>query len=133
MRRVFADTHYYLALVNSDDDRHMSAVEFSESFDGAFVTTNWVLTELADALSEPPNRSLFLEMIEDLRVDPAVEVVPFSEELFRQGIDLYRERPDKSWSLTDCVSFVVMQKQGVPEALTRDHHFEQAGFIVLLK
>ncbi|MBI4581577.1 MAG: type II toxin-antitoxin system VapC family toxin [Planctomycetes bacterium] len=72
-------------------------------------------------------------MIDDLSADSAVEIVPFSEELFRAGIELYRDRPDKSWSLTDCLSFVVMQRQVLVEALTRDHHFEQAGFTVLLK
>jgi predicted nucleic acid-binding protein len=42
-------------------------------------------------------------------------------------------RPDKWWSLTDCISFIVMQQEGLTEALTTDHHFEQAGFKILLK
>jgi predicted nucleic acid-binding protein len=49
------------------------------------------------------------------------------------GVDLYRRRPDKAWSLTDCISFVVMQREGITEALTGDQHFEQAGFVALLK
>jgi len=60
-------------------------------------------------------------------------VVPASTELVKAGLDHYRRRPDKDWSLTDCISFVVMQREGITEALTADHHFEQAGFVALLK
>jgi len=59
-------------------------------------------------------------------------VVPLSEALFRQSFDLYRQRLDKEWGLTDCISFVVMQERGITEALTADHHFRQAGFLALL-
>jgi hypothetical protein len=58
--------------------------------------------------------------------------VPASEEVFERGLGLYRSRPDKEWSLTDCISFVVMQEQGIGEALTADRHFTQAGFVALL-
>ena len=46
-----------------------------------------------------------------------------------EGLGLYESRPDKEWSLTDCISFVVMKKEGIVEALTEDRHFEQAGFV----
>jgi hypothetical protein len=68
-----------------------------------------------------------------LRADPRVVVVPSSRDLFDRAMGLYRSRPDKDWSLTDCVSFVVMRERGITEALTGDHHFEQAGFRALLK
>jgi len=64
--------------------------------------------------------------------DPAFRVVRATTELIERGKELYRRRPDKEWPLTDCISFVVMQDEGLTEALTGDHHFEQAGFKALL-
>jgi predicted nucleic acid-binding protein len=96
------------------------------------VTTTWVLTEVADAMAQPANRVVFLRFLATLERNPAVEIVPASEALYRRGLELYRDRPDKDWSLTDCVSFVVMPEQGLAEALTGDHHFKQAGFVALL-
>lgn len=78
-------------------------------------------------------RGLFLGMYEELIGNPRVRIVPLSDEWFAAGLDLYARRPDKQWSLTDCVSFVVMGREGISEALTGDHHYEQAGFAVLLK
>lgn len=65
--------------------------------------------------------------------NPNARIEPCSDQLLQEGIDLYDQRPDKDWSLTDCISFVVMRKQSITEALTGDHHFEQAGFVALLK
>jgi hypothetical protein len=60
-------------------------------------------------------------------------MIPATQELFDRGVALYESRPDKEWSLTDCISFVVMADHGITEALTGDRHFEQAGFVALLK
>lgn len=132
MMPLFADTFYYLALLNPDDASHDLAVEFSQERTGRTVTTAWVLTELADALAVPELRPSFLVLLKQLRSNPRVSIVPASEELFDRGIDLYSRRPDKEWSLTDCISFVVMEEHGLTDALTGDHHFEQAGFRALL-
>ncbi|HET6574633.1 MAG TPA: hypothetical protein VFG68_13580 [Fimbriiglobus sp.] len=67
-----------------------------------------------------------------LAADPSTQIVPASDDLFTAGLDLYGRRPDKQWSLTDCVSFVVMGREGIAEALTGDHDFEQAGFTARL-
>jgi uncharacterized protein len=71
--------------------------------------------------------------LELLRAQPDVEIVPSTSDLFRRGTELFAARPDKEWSLTDCISFVVMNERGINDALTNDHHFEQAGFRILLK
>jgi predicted nucleic acid-binding protein len=97
------------------------------------VTTAWVLTEVANALSASHLRSGFLSLLDDLQSDDEVSIVAPEPETFAQGIDLYRNRPDKNWSLTDCISFVVMKREGITEALTADRHFEQAGFKALLQ
>ena len=97
------------------------------------VTTEWVLTELADGLASSRRRQMFVQTRQELLADADVRVVPLELKLYEEGIQLYAARPDKEWSLTDCISFVVMRREGITEALTGDHHFEQAGFVALLK
>ena len=132
MNALFADTFYYLALLSRDDATHERAVEVSRAVLADTVTTAWVLTEVADALAAPAQRGAFLTLLNSLRADPNVVIIPPSNDLFQRGISLYGERLDKDWSLTDCISFVVMRDHGMAEALTGDHHFEQAGFRILL-
>jgi predicted nucleic acid-binding protein len=92
-----------------------------------------VLTEVADALAVPGRREQFPPLLQFLRASPLVTIVPAEQSLFDRGVRLYEERADKSWSLTDCISFIIMQDHGLRDALTGDHHFERAGFNVLMK
>jgi predicted nucleic acid-binding protein len=78
------------------------------------------------------DRDLFADLLRHIRSDPRTTVVPVSSELLQHGIDLFTRRPDKTWSLTDCISFVAMSQRGLTDALTADHHFLQAGFRALL-
>jgi uncharacterized protein len=133
MNVVFADTFYYLAYLGERDSAHERAIRFSQTYSGWTVTTAWVLAELADALAAPETRSNCAAFINALYEDAAVQIVPPSAALFQRGLDLYAARTDKEWSLTDCLSFVVMDEHRVRDALTGDHHFEQAGFAALLK
>ena len=133
MRHVFADTFFFLALLNDEDQAHPEARAFATQESPAYLTTEWVLTEVADAFCAPQARRQFLRLLELLAADSGSIVVPSSHQLFEQGVQLFSKRMDKHWSLTDCLSFVVMHEHGVTEALTGDHHFEQAGFKPLLK
>ena len=133
MRTVFADSFYFFALANEKDPARAKAQAFAQTYQGKVVTTGWVLTEVGDGLAHPDNRPAFLSIVNTLRHEPNVRIVSCDDALLDAGITMFRNRPDKSWSLTDCISFVVMQREGVTEALTGDHHFEQAGFIALLK
>lgn len=133
MRSVFADSFYFFALVNEKDPARAKAHEFAQGYTEIVVTTGWVLTEVADGLAHPDNRPAFLRILDTLRAEPNVRIIPFDEALFDAGITLYRNRADKQWSLTDCISFVVMEREGITDALTGDRHFEQAGFVALLK
>jgi predicted nucleic acid-binding protein len=133
MTAWFADTFYFLALANPNDAAHAESIKLAAKIPGSLITTAWVVTELADALSAPINRPAFLRLWRRLRANPAVEIVPPDPDLFERGIGLFERRPDKDWSLTDCISFVVMSERGLSEALTGDHHFEQAGFRALLR
>ncbi len=133
MTATFADTYYYLALLSPDDAGHERAVKFFSGYTGRIVTTGWVLTELADALIHPKHRVLVADFLTDLSTQPTTIIEPLSNELMAEGLRLFAARPDKHWSLTDCISFFVMQREGIADALTADHHFEQAGFRALLK
>ena len=133
MKSVFADSFYFIAYLSAGDKSHEAALDFTEHYRGKMVPTAWVLTELADAMAAPHARSQFADFLNGLRADSDVVIAPPTEELFDAGVELYRSRKDKEWSLTDCISFVVMQQEGITDALTGDHHFEQAGFQALLK
>ena len=133
MKPRFADAYYYLALLNRDDDGHDRAVSLSHQLRGPTVTTTWVLTEVADAMAAVGARLRCAAFIEDLQRNPLVVIQPPTQELFDEGLGLYKRRADKEWSLTDCISFVVMRRRGLEEALTADRHFEQAGFKALLR
>lgn len=125
---VFADAFFYVAFINQLDEHHDEVMAWARSFDGDIVTTQWVLTEVADAFAESHIRRQIKAGFDSLVEDPATRVIEVSPEYFARGMKLYDERPDKAWSLTDCISLVVMADEGLTEALTRDHHFEQAGF-----
>ena len=129
---VFADTFYFLALLNTSEAAHARAVEASCVANRQFVTTEFVLLELADALSAPQDRPEFLAVWEAIHRDTSFRIVAVDSALMERGLALFRARMDKAWSLTDCISFIAMQDENLEEALTGDRHFQQAGFVALL-
>ena len=133
MSAMFIDTVYLLALINPNDAWRAKALEWAARISGPLVTTDAVLTELADALCRSDRRAWAVAAIRDLRLDPNVDCLPRSSELFAKGFELYEGRADKDWSLTDCISFVVMHDRKIRQALTADIHFVQAGFEALLR
>jgi len=133
---VFLDSSYAIALAADSDQLHVRAAEIADEIQQhsrRLVTTRAVLLEIGSVLSKPRYRTAAVELLASLESDPTVEIVPLTNELYAQAFNLFRERSDKAWSLTDCVSFVVMQARGLTEALTADEHFEQAGFRSLLR
>jgi predicted nucleic acid-binding protein len=133
MTSAFADTFYFLALLDSREERHVEAAEAARNPGLRLVTTEWVLAEFGDAYCHPKDRADFVALYRSLVNHPRVKIVAAETRLFQRGVDFFEQRQDKDWSLTDCLSFVVMQDEGITRALTGDRHFEQAGFIVLLK
>jgi predicted nucleic acid-binding protein len=131
MKPIFADSFYYLALLNRHDLAHERAIEFSSSAMGPLVTTHWILVEVADALCRPKDRPKMMLLLELLGHESETDVLAVSNEQFQRGMELYAARPDKDWPLTDCISFVAMAELGITDALTGDRHFEQAGFRAL--
>lgn len=130
---LFVDTVYWLALINPRDNWHAKAVEWAAKIAEPLVTTDAVLTEVADALCHADQRRWAIEAIRNVRTDPKITSVSGSTRLFSRGFELYAARQDKNWSLTDCISFVVMKDRGIVRALTVDTHFIQAGFRALLR
>jgi len=133
---VFLDTAYAIALSVPKDQYHTRAVHLADRLEAArarMVTTRAVMLEIGNALSKQRYRYAAVKLLDSLEADPNVEIVPMSEQLYTRAFQLYRQRPDKEWSLTDCVSFIVMQDRGITEALTTDEHFQQMGFRALLR
>ena len=133
MRAVFADTFFFLTLLERTDAMHTRAILEARVPNRHFLTTEAVLMELGDALHQPEQRHEFTAIHDMVHKTPGWEVVPASPLLFKAGLDIFRRHRDKSWQMTDCISFAVMRKRHLREALTGDGHFEQAGFKALLR
>ena len=132
---MFADTFYWVALTNPDDFRYQDALALDDVLAGAIIfTTDEILTEFMTFFSARPwQRSRAASTVRSLLVDPAVRVIPQSRASFLAGLELYAPRPDKGYSLVDCISMQTMRKEGIADALTNDRHFEQEGFRALFR
>ena len=134
MKTVFADTGYWLALLNPRDQLHGKVRVVSASLGHVrIITTEMVLDEVLAGLSAPSARATAVNAVDKVLANPNVEVVPQTSLQFREAFDLYKGRMDKEWSLTDCASFNLMKDRGMVEALAHDEHFVQAGFVALLR
>lgn len=133
MTTVFVDTSFYIAILNPSDPYRPWADRIAKSYAGRYVTTTAVLTETANFVAARSRRNQFGPLCEAVVQSPEVDLIHVDEELWRRAVELYCARPDKQWSLIDCMSFLVMQDRQIAIVLTTDHHFEQAGFEILLK
>ena len=133
MSSTFLDTGFFLALVLEDDSLHKRAIAWQRALGGKLLTTEFVLLEVADALVQPGVREFADALFEMAYGDPIITLVRADPKLVEACYELFRSRMDKRWSLTDCISFNVMRERGITDALTHDHHFEQAGFRALLR
>ncbi len=136
MRQIFLDTSYLQALADERDDLHDKAIAVSESnsvYTG--ITTEMVLTELPNAFSNRGEylRQVAIDIVETLRVDPNIEIIPQTAEQFENAIRFYQQRLDKGYSLTDCASMLVMKERDLREIMTYDGHFTQEGLNALLR
>jgi hypothetical protein len=131
MTAVFADSFYFFAILNPRDAAHNAAVAFATSETRRLITTTSVLIEVGDGLASTRHRPVLSKLLDELEADPLNHVVHPSIALFKEAATLYERMQDKEWSLTDCISFVVMREYGIREAWTGDKHFRQAGFETL--
>lgn len=135
MRTVFADANYWIGLFNPKDQLHDAAMAASRALTRTrLVTSEMVLVEVLNGLAEFIElRGKVVAAVDAIVADPNTEVVPQTALLFREALAHFRQHQDKGWGLTDCSSFVIMRHRGLHEALTHDHHFEQAGCVALLR
>ncbi|HEV2972705.1 MAG TPA: PIN domain-containing protein [Pirellulales bacterium] len=133
MTAVFADTSFFAAILNDRDSLHSIAREAAAREVEFRLTTEFILLEVANFCTRESQRAVFAEQVANLKRAAIIEIVLASHDLFECGLSLFFSRPDKDWSLTDCTSFIVMQDRGSTGSLTSDHHFEQAGFVALLR
>ncbi|MBK8538219.1 MAG: type II toxin-antitoxin system VapC family toxin [Candidatus Competibacteraceae bacterium] len=133
---VFMNTRYAMALLSRQDQYHTPATALAGALAKArtrLVTTQAVFLELGVAFSKPAIREIAVQFIIAFAQEPLFEIVPITDLRFQHALTLFASRPDKAWSLADCLSFVVMRESGMTAALTTDMHFEQAGFVALLR
>ena len=135
MHRVFADTFYWVALIHRKDASNKAVLEWSgRAAPVLLFTTEEVLTEvLAFCSSDQGLRIDATRIVRSIMTAGTVRVVSQSHQSFLDGLALYEARPDKGYSLTDCISMQTMRREGLTEALTNDRHFEQEGFRALFR
>ncbi len=136
MSRIFLDTSFVIALSIEDDEYHAVAklwAEYIRQNRCMIITHQGILFEIGDALSKPQWRTKAADILNFLRQDRTVEIISMTQELIDAAFQLFVSRSDKSWGMTDCMSFVVMQQMNLKSALTADQHFAQRGFRALLR
>lgn len=135
MEKLFADASYWIALVNPRDELHDRAVRVTrQNASAQIVTSEMVLVELLNSFSDAGRlRQAAGEMVQQLRKTSGIKIVAQSVQQFESALSRYLRAADKSWSLTDCASFQIMESEAIQAALTYDQHFVQAGFAALLR
>lgn len=134
-RSVFLDTSGWIAVLNAREELHVRAVGTFQELGEAgcrLLVTDWIIAETGNGLARTSARLKFVTAARQLLASPDVRVLPVTSGLLSRALELYSSRPDKTWGLVDCASFMVMSDHGVTDAFTTDRHFEQAGFNCLL-
>jgi predicted nucleic acid-binding protein len=135
MTRVFADTGFWIAVTNPRDNLHEKALEVSTSLRPMrIVTSEMVLTEVLNSFAGKGEglRRAACALIDRIQSNSGVEIVPMTSGAFWEALQRFRRRADKTWGLTDCTSFLIMEQKGIRDALSGDRDFRQAGFNALL-
>ena len=134
MKAIFADTFYWIALLNSKDTWHSRVIAVSQAIvDSPLVITDGIIDEIFAYYSKRGDRLRLKasELYQSILTDPNIQIIGYTPELRQKGIELYEHRPDKGYSLVDCISMIVMKEMGISEVLTNDKHFAQEGFTIL--
>ena len=136
MRHLFADPFYWVALFSLRDRWHQQALDISRTLGEHHLwTTDEVLTEFLAICSAagPRLRQRAVTLVRRILTDPRITVQPQTHESFLDGVTLYEQRPDKQYSLTDCISMNAMRQHNIIEVLTHDRHFAQEGFQLIFR
>lgn len=135
LRRVLLDTSYIIALDHTGDAHHLRATQWAAKLAASPISAvlhTGILLEIADGFAKRHDRQSGVQYLEILTEEEKYELFKVEGSILERAVELYKRRPDKDWSLTDCISFILMGDLGIREALTADVHFQQAGFDCLL-
>lgn len=133
---VFVDSFAWIAAINRTDNYHAVVLKTLENLIKhkiKLITTSFVIVETINALSKVEFRKSVIEFVDKLQKSPSIEIVKITDEIHSSSWELYKQRKDKNWGITDCTSFEVMRILGIKKAFTNDKHFEQAGYSLVLK
>jgi len=136
MKTIFVDTAAFIALGNNRDQLHEKAKSVRQQLaqvNCRFITSRWIIAEFCNAFSAPHLRSVALQQVDSVSSSLRWKVLDVDDALYQDSLNLYRRMMDKAWGLVDCSSILVCKKYKVSQVFTADHHFEQAGFEILLK
>lgn len=136
MKRVFADTFYWIALINKSDSWYQRVKSYSGNLENIeIITTEEVLTETINFFASfpTPMRAAVSQLVVQIIQDHNIQVIPQTHESFLAGLELFQQRFDKGYSLTDCISMITMKNLNIIDILTHDKHFTQEGFLILFK
>lgn len=133
---ALVDTWALMALISQRDQGHEQAERISKELHSQkrpLLVTEWILAEFLSSAARPPLRDLAIQTVERFRQLPRAEIVAASHADWEKGYDLYKSRPDKSWSLVDCISILLCKERGIRDVFSADKHFEQAGLRILVQ
>jgi uncharacterized protein len=133
---LFADTGYFITLLNPGDQLHAQAIRLAQTLTRqTILTSELVLIELLNDFSDRGDffRQAAGQFVNQLQTSRSTQVIHLDPNLFEKALMLYNQRSDKAWSLTDCSSFLIMSHYGITDAIAYDKHFIQAGFRALLR
>jgi predicted nucleic acid-binding protein len=133
MKQYFADAWYFIAVINRFDAHHGAAMRLERGLRVPLLTHDAVLTEVLNFYCEDgaTMRARTTNVVREALRSSRFEVLPAGRPLFLSALDRYAARPDKGYSLVDCMSMGVMELRGITHVLTNDHHFRQEGFVVV--
>jgi predicted nucleic acid-binding protein len=136
LKPVFVDTSAFIAMGNRRDFFHVAAIKAKEKLkqeNRNLITTEAIFLEFGNAFSAVALKPSAIKMMEAIRLSKKWTVIGIDEKIMNQSFNLYKQMSDKDWGLVDCTSIIVAKNLGISEIFTTDHHFEQAGFQILLK
>ena len=131
---ILVDSSFFIALLDADDPSHIKAwLKLDGLMDHvgiSLLTTRGILNEVLAHFSRgtPRTRIRTAEFVGDILNNPKYEIVTINDEIYVEALNLYRNRPDKRYSMVDCISMTVMQSRNISEVLTTDRDFQQEGF-----
>jgi predicted nucleic acid-binding protein len=133
---VFVDTSALIAIGNKRDAFHIQALGINDQLvrlNCSFVTTSAVLLEFGNAFSTVPLKPFAIMLIDAVMLSKKWTSIIVDENIISRSFELFRKMTDKEWGFVDCTSIVIAKDMGIKDVFSTDHHFEQAGFNILLK